>query len=581
MPQTGSRLHSHTPLIAVLLLGTALVGCNQGQVPVAQPSDSGSAAADAAPATLPLTTTGPATLVAAPPATALPAGQPMPLRRLANRRQGYGYLDRANYQEEAFADAPPDYSFDQDGVRPWTWASRDGARVITEPVAGGYRSYYYDAGAQEPYLVREPRYSYAYENGALVGVFGQDGRMYDPQAGNEQALAAARYHQRARSLWRNAQDGQRVPVNAHAWGDRRADLSSQRMNWQSHVADNPDWSSWHNDHGAQERGRWDDVRNEHQQAAQQFDSWQQQQYQGPPPQFYDDGSQRSDNRRSNHTAAAVVGGVAVGAIAATLARSLFGRGHDQNQAPQQAAAPPVVRQPAMVPATVVPTYGPGAPARPVPVVVPQMVAPRPAPPPVGPRAAPQMAAPRPAAPPVAARVAPAPAAPRAAPQMIAPRPAPPSVAARAAPPPVAPRPAVPPVAARVAPAPVAPRAAPQIAVPRPAPSSVAAHPAPLAAPALVVPPRTPAQPVAARIVLQPNAARPVPQVIAPRIVPVPVVSRVLPPPVAVHVVRPVIAAHPAPPPVAPPPVPKPAAVKKPVPPADGQPGHAHERQGPN
>ena len=518
MPQTGSRLRTHASLIAVLLLGTALGGCNQGPAPVAQPSDSGSTAADAAPATLPLTTTGPATLVAAPPATALPAGQPMPLRRLANRRQGYGYLDRANYQEEAFADAPPDYSFDQDGVRPWTWASRDGARVITEPVAGGYRTYYYDAGAQEPYLVREPRYSYAYENGALVGVFGQDGTMYDPQAGNEQALAAARYHQRARSLWRNAQDGQRVPVNAHAWGDRRADLSSQRMNWQSHVADNPDWSSWHNDHGAQERGRWDDVRNEHQQAAQQFDSWQQQQYQGPPPQFYDDGSQRADNRRSNHTAAAVIGGVAVGAIAATLAHSLFGRGHDQNQAPQQAAAPPVVRQPAMVPAPVAPTYGPGASARPVPV------------------AAPQMVAPRPVAPPVAARVAPAPVAPRAAPQMIAPRPAPPRVAAR---------------------------------------------PAPQPAPVLVVPPRAPPQPVAARIVPQPIAVRPAPQVVAPRVVPVPVVSRALPAPVVVHVVRPVVVAHPAPPPVAPRPVPKPAVVKKPAPPADGQPGHAHEREGPN
>ena len=572
MPQTGSRLRTHASLIAVLLLGTALGGCNQGPAPVAQPSDSGSTAADAAPATLPLTTTGPATLVAAPPATALPAGQPMPLRRLANRRQGYGYLDRANYQEEAFADAPPDYSFDQDGVRPWTWASRDGARVITEPVAGGYRTYYYNSGAQEPYLVREPRYSYAYENGALVGVFGQDGTMYDPQAGNEQALAAARYHQRARSLWRNAQEGQRVPVNAHAWGDRRADLSSQRMNWQSHVADNPDWSSWHNDHGAQERGRWDDVRNEHQQAAQQFDSWQQQQYQGPPPQFYDDGSQRSDNRRSNHTAAAVIGGVAVGAIAATLAHSLFGRGHDQNQAPQQAAAPPVVRQPAMVPAPVAPTYGPGASARPVPVAAPQMVAPRPAPPPVAaraaptpvaPRAAPQMVAPRPVAPPVAARVAPAPVAPRAAPQMVAPRPV------------------APPVAARVAPAPVAPRAAPQMIAPRPAPPRVAARPAPQPAPVLVVPPRAPPQPVAARIVPQPIAVRPAPQVVAPRVVPVPVVSRALPAPVVVHVVRPVVVAHPAPPPVAPPPVPKPAVVKKPAPLADGQPGHAHERQGPN
>jgi hypothetical protein len=530
MPQTGSRLRTRAPLIAVLLLGTALGGCNPGPAPDGQPSGSGSAAADAAPATLPLTTSGPTTLVAAPPPMALPVGRQLPLRRLANRRQGYGWLDRANYQEEAFANAPPDYSFDQDGVRPWTWASRDGARVITEPVAGGYRTYYYDQGAQEPYLVRDPRNAYAYENGALIGVFAPDGTMFDPQQGTEQAIDAARYHERARALWRNAQGGQRMPVNAHVWGDRRADLSAQRMTWQSHQTDNPDWSSWHNDHGAQERGRWDDVRAQHQQAAQQFDSWQQQQYQGPPPQFYGDGGQVSDNRHTDRTAA-IVGGVAVGAIAATLVHSLFGGGHDRNPAPQPVAAPQPPRQPAMAPAPVAPTYGQGRPDR-TPAVAQPYAAPGQAPPQyVAPRAAPQ------------------PAAPRVAPQYVAPRAAPPPAAARVAPQYVAPRAAPQPVAPRVAPQYVAPRAAPPPAAPRVMPQYVA-----------------------------PRAA---PQPVAPRVMPQLVTPHATPAPVAPHVVAPPVVAHPVPPRAARPSVPAPDAAKKPVPPADGQPRHQHEHQGPN
>lgn len=432
MPQTGLRLRTRAPLIAVLLLGTALGGCNPGPAPDVQPSDSGSAAADAAPATLPLTTSGPATLVAAPPPSALPVGGQLPLRRLANRRQGYSWLDRANYQEEAFANAPPDYSFEQDGVRPWTWASGDGARVITEPVAGGYRTYYYDAGAQEPYLVRDPRYAYAYENGALVGVFASDGTMVDPQPGTEQAIDAARYHARARALWRNAQDGQRVPVNAHVWGDQRADLSAQRVTWQSHQAENPDWAAWSNDHAAQERSRWDDVRAQHQQAAQQFDTWQQQQYRGPPPQFYGDGGQVSDNRRSDHTAA-IVGGVAVGAVAATLVHSLFGGGHDRNPAPQPA------HQPALVPAPAAPTYGQGHPYRGGPAAQPHAAPAQARPQYVAPRAVPQPAAPR---------VTPRYVAPRAAPQPVAPHAVAPRVEARAATPPAARHPLPPPAVAK-------------------------------------------------------------------------------------------------------------------------------------
>jgi hypothetical protein len=349
MPATLSRSRRCSPWIAALLLGSALGGCNGTGGPDAAPSDSGSADADAAPVTLPLSTTGPTTQMTAPPVTALPAGQAVGLRRLANRQQGYGWLDQANYQEDAVEDAPPDYSFDQGGVQPWTWATGDGGRVISEPVAGGYRTYFYADGSQQPYLVRDPSYSYAYDNGALVAVFTLAGVLSDPVAGSAQAMYGARYFDRGRGLWHEANSGPHLPVNAYAWSDRRADLAAQRVSWQAHVADNPDWSAWNGAHAAAERSRWDDVRAQHQAAAQQFGTWQQQKFQGPPPQLYAPPARPEEARpepaRPDHSAA-VAGGVVAAGAAAVAAHAVIAH----QAAQRQAGATPAARQPTMPPA---------------------------------------------------------------------------------------------------------------------------------------------------------------------------------------------------------------------------------------
>ena len=335
MSRTPTRLRASAPMIAALLLTSALGACNGSGTPAAAPSDDGTAAVDATPQTLPLSTTGSTTQMVAPPVTALPAGRTIGLRRLANRQQGYGWLDRANYQEEAVQDAPPDYSFDQDGVQPWTWASGNGARVISEPVAGGYRTYYYEAGAEQPYLVRDPRYAYAYENGALVGVFTLAGVLIDPVAGSPQVSYGVRYFERGTALWRGARAAPHLAVNAYAWNDRRADLSAGRVAWQAHIADNPDWSAWNGTHAAEERSRWDTVRAQHQVAAQQFGNWQEQKYQGPPPQLYGapDRAERSDH------AAAVAGGVVAAGVAAAVAH------HAMQQHADTVVQQPSVRQP--------------------------------------------------------------------------------------------------------------------------------------------------------------------------------------------------------------------------------------------
>ena len=287
------------------------------------------------------------------------------------RRQGYRYLDRGIYQEDAVEDAPPDYSFDDGGVRPWTWGTGDGARVISEPVAGGYRTYYYDAGSDMPYLVRDPQYAYAYDNGALVSVFTLAGVPIDLRAGSDPVQYGGRYLARGHALWDHATSGPHQPVNAYAWSDRRADIAAQRVTWQRHIGDNPDWSAWNSAHGSEEQAPWTDVRAQHQQAAQQFVTWQQQRFQGAPPHLYGaDGAPPPAPDHRDHTGAIVGGVVAVGIVAGAL------HGANDHHAPPRPTMGPAARpmpganpglapndhrqQPGLRP-------GPAAPAQPAPV----------------------------------------------------------------------------------------------------------------------------------------------------------------------------------------------------------------------
>jgi hypothetical protein len=314
-----------------LALGTAVLGaCNSGAAPGASPSDPGSGdASDAASAALPLSTGTPTTVSSAPPVTALPAAPAVPVRHLADRRESYAYLDRAYYQEDAVEDAPPDYSFEDDGVRPWAWTTDDGSRVITEPVAGGYRYYYYQAGSDSPYMVRDPRYSYAYDNGALVSVFTPAGVQVNLDSGSEPVIYAGRYLERGNHLYRAASQQPHQAVNAYAWNDRRGDLAAQRVAWHQQVSGNPDWAAWNEAHHDEEARQWSNDRAQHQAAAQQFGAWQQQHFQGPPPQLY---NQQNDHG-TGHVAAVVGGVVAAGAAAVGIhALTSHGQQHDQPHA---------------------------------------------------------------------------------------------------------------------------------------------------------------------------------------------------------------------------------------------------------
>ncbi len=335
MIRSNTRKRALVAGAAGLLLTSALTACNSGSAPGASPSDTGSAdASDAATDALPLSTTTPATVAAAPPVTALPAGPSVRVRQLADRHEGYGYLDRAYYQEDAVEDAPPDYAFEDDGVRPWTWTTDDGSRVITEPVAGGYRYYYYQAGSDSPYMVRDPRYSYAYDNGALVSVFTPAGVQVNLDTGSEPVIYAGRYLERGNHLYRASSQQPHEPVNAYAWNDRRGDLAAQRVAWHQQVSSNPDWAAWNGAHHDEEERQWSADRTQHQAAAQQFGAWQQQHFQGPPPQLY---SQQNDHGAAH--AAAVVGGVVAAGAAAVGIHALTSHHGQQRAEPAPGMAP--------------------------------------------------------------------------------------------------------------------------------------------------------------------------------------------------------------------------------------------------
>jgi len=333
-PRTARR----SPLLIAAGMAIALSGCQQ--------SPNGAASTDAAssgaplPAPLPMSTSAPTAIATAPAASALPSARPVRLGRLADPAQGYAYLDRAYAEEDAVADAPPDYAFEDDGVRPWTWAAGDGGRVISEPVPGGYRTYYYQDGADEPYLVRDPEYAYAYHDGVLVGVYTLAGALIGYGAGSAPAMYGSRYLYRGHALWQGAVSGPHLPVNAYNWSDRRAEFAARRAAWQQQMAANAAWQQWHDQHRNDDGGQWQDIRARHEDAAHQFDAWQEQRFAGPPPQFGNGPQPEGPPPATPHpgVGTALVGGAVV-AGAALIGHAVMSQHH----------AAPGANRPAMVP----------------------------------------------------------------------------------------------------------------------------------------------------------------------------------------------------------------------------------------
>ncbi|HEY5410928.1 MAG TPA: hypothetical protein VIJ94_09405, partial [Caulobacteraceae bacterium] len=245
-------MHLAKAILFLTVAGLSLAACNQhtAQAP-------GAPATGAPIASLPLAEGAPPPLIAAPALAALPAAAP--IQTIATpQRERYRYIDRAQSLGAAFADSPPDYTVDYQGVRPWIWRSNRGEYRVVEPTPHGDRTYYFDAGSDAPFLVSDPEYVYGYDQGSLAAVYTANGDAapYDTQA----AERAARYLARARALYDAAIHEQRQAAYAQAWRERRARVLADQQAWAANEQRDADWRAWHEQHQRAEQPDWDRER---------------------------------------------------------------------------------------------------------------------------------------------------------------------------------------------------------------------------------------------------------------------------------------------------------------------------------
>jgi hypothetical protein len=239
--------------LALAVVIAALTASCQKTAPAAP------ASVDQAPApvaTLPLSDAPAPAMAAAPPLAALPSH---PVRRVAVARpqDSYAFADRAHQVTQSFGDAPPDYAFDYQGVRPWSWRGDNGYQTVAEPLpGGGERYYYYQPGSDAPFYVRDPDYAYGYQGGALVVVYDRFGRPLAAPDQDRRADDAGRYLWRAQALYQASLRERHQAVARANWEARRAEIGRERAEWLANRDRNPDWRAYHDQYGQQDQAGW-------------------------------------------------------------------------------------------------------------------------------------------------------------------------------------------------------------------------------------------------------------------------------------------------------------------------------------
>jgi hypothetical protein len=215
-----------------------------------------------------------------------------------------GYYDDAGYYDESagssdfmwlalaaliasvIGDSPPDYGFDHYGVQPWAWRTGDGYYRVVEPIYGGNRYYYYAPGAGQPFLVRDPYFSYGYRDDRLVALYDRDGRLMDERAAQRQRKAAQQYLARSEALYRAARADARTGVAVRDWEQRRGALAGDQRRWREAKVEQVAWRQWNKQYERGLRERWQRESTAREQATQRVESWREASYRGPAPRLY-------------------------------------------------------------------------------------------------------------------------------------------------------------------------------------------------------------------------------------------------------------------------------------------------------
>ncbi len=238
--------------LVALLCGAAAAGL----LSACKPGVDQASAQDAPPplAALPLTNVSAPQSKPGPLAVDLPYARPSRIGPVLDPGDGYAYLDRAYFLNDAFGEAPPDYAFDYDDETPWAWRTDDGFVRVVEPLPYGDRYYYYQPGDDEPFLIRDPDYAYAYADGDLVAIYDSDGALLPPEDLMLHAPIAGRELARARAMSSGA--GERQPVALAAWTSRRGQVATDLSRWQQLEGRQTAWRRYHEAHLKQEQTHW-------------------------------------------------------------------------------------------------------------------------------------------------------------------------------------------------------------------------------------------------------------------------------------------------------------------------------------
>ncbi|ESQ91522.1 hypothetical protein ABAC460_05935 [Asticcacaulis sp. AC460] len=225
-----------------------------------------------------------ASVTLAPAVEALPTAQKrVTVTHAAPSQPVYRYVEDAYEMDEAFGDAPPDYGFDYGGVQPWVWRTAGDAWRMVEPTAYGERYYFYEPGQDDPYLVRDRDFAYAYDDGRLVNVFDRSGRVLDYYEAERRADWASRYYSRARALRQAAKRDDREQIAAANWARRQQRIEQDRQAWVQDRQRVAAWRAYQDRQDAQHRRELGAERERRQQASWAYRQWRERDYQGPPP----------------------------------------------------------------------------------------------------------------------------------------------------------------------------------------------------------------------------------------------------------------------------------------------------------
>ena len=228
----------------------ALAGC--------KPGAEQAAAQDAPPplAALPLTDASAPQAQPGPVAIDLPYARAARLGPLLDAGDGYAYLDRAYYLNDAFDEAPPDYGFDYTGEEmPWAWRTDDGFVRIVEFLPYGARYYYFEPDEDYPFLISDPDYDYAFADGDLVAVYDSSGSLLPPEDLALRAPLAGRELARAEGIYR-ASGRDQQPVALASWTAKRNQIASDVTRWRGLESHQPAWRTYHREHLASEQAHF-------------------------------------------------------------------------------------------------------------------------------------------------------------------------------------------------------------------------------------------------------------------------------------------------------------------------------------